>query len=114
MKVISFLLLLSACATKQEIDPIRATFLSKDFVYRQCFYESDSYRGRHTDEKRSVDVSFLIEKNGLASDIKILRSDFKDPNLHSCLISMIKRLRFEENTLTTVSTQTINFDQAQL
>lgn len=115
MKVISFLLILTACTTpSQSKDPVQATFHSKDFVFRQCYHESDSYKGMHVDEKRKVDVNLQIEKDGSVSDAKIAQSDFKDPNFHACVLGTVKKLKFENIEETMTTTQTINFGHTHL
>ena len=115
MKGISLLLLLAGCAgTEYRKDPIKETFHTKDFVYRQCYHESDSYRGRSREENRRVDVLLQIETTGKVSKAEITQTDFKDPNFHACVLAYVKRLIFLDIKETVTSTQTIYFGHENL
>lgn len=117
MKGISFLLLLTACAAPAPYngkDPIQETFHTKDFVYRQCYHESDSYLGRYKEENRKVDVRFQIGTDGKVSKAEIVQTDFKDPNFHACVLSYVRRLIFFDIKETVSSTQTIYFGHEKL
>lgn len=115
MKGISLLLLLTACATapSKPKDTITETFHGKDFLYRQCFHESDSYQGRLVDEKGKIEVKFDI-LDGKTAKAEILKTDFKDPNLHSCIKGVLKNLRFYDMDHVQDVTQTINFGHITL
>lgn len=115
MKGISFLFLLVSCAAPfKPKDPLKATFHEKDFLYRQCYHESDSYKGRHLDEERLMDVGFQIKDNGHVSQAVVLKSDFKDRNLEACVLGIVRNLRFYDLDHSTDTTQTINFGHTQL
>ncbi len=95
MKAISFLLILGACASNEpKYDPIRTTLESKQDEYRSCFLESESYKGRDTDERGVVKVAFTIDKDGKVTDEKIAETAFKDPSFHACLLEQIRGLKF--------------------
>lgn len=102
MKVISliFILLLSACASHQEEvidpvkDPIRFGLHSKRDEYRSCFLESESYKGRNSNTDGVVMVGFIINKLGAPTQIKIVKSPFKDPNFHACLQGILGLIRY--------------------
>ena len=116
MKVISLLIVLVGCAQGpfKPKDPIDAIFHDKDFVYRQCLHESDSYKGRFKNEERSLDVKFMIETNGYVKKVEIIRTDFKDPNFHTCILSMVKNLRFDDMKERTEVTKKIDFKNPEL
>lgn len=115
MKGISFLLLLAACTTapSKPKDMITETFHGKDFLYRQCFHESDSYKGRLVDEKGKIEVKFEILE-GKTAKAEILKTDFNDPNLHTCIKSVMKNLRFYDTNHVPEVKQTINFGHITL
>lgn len=113
MKGISLLLLLAACAAPKPQDKITETFHGKDFLYRQCFHESDSYQGREVDEKGKIQVKFDIQ-DGKVARSEILKTDFKDPNLHTCIKGVLKNLRFYDMDHVQDVTQTINFGHITL
>lgn len=100
MKAISLLLISTffiSCASSkkdQNIDPIQGKLESKNDEFRQCFLESDSYQGRHFEEKREIKVGFIIDPKGNVKDEKIFSSEFKDPNFHVCILGMVKKIKF--------------------
>ena len=114
MKGISFLLFLVACAPVKPKDRIANTFHAKDFLYRQCYHESDSYLGRHVNEERKMDIGFQILENGHVAKATILRSDYKDNNMNACVLNIVRSLRFYDMDHSTDTTQTINFGHYNL
>lgn len=92
MKVISFLLLLSACASHQEKpDPIRDVFLAKKEKYRQCYLESESYTKKLSGVMK---IWVFVNADGSVKEAKVLESDFKDPNFKACIEEQLRNLRF--------------------
>ncbi len=95
MKAISLLILLAACSSHEpKYDPIRTVMETKQDEYRSCFLESESYKGRDTNEKGVVMVAFTIDKDGKVTDEKIAETAFKDPSFHACLLEQIRGLKF--------------------
>ena len=96
MKVISFLLILSACATEQpKFDPINTPLEARHDEYRSCFLESESYKGTKEVEKRVVKVSFIIDPTGKVTEAKIAETEFKDANFHACLLEQMRMVGFQ-------------------
>ena len=107
--------LLTACSSgpskplsaKQSLD-------SKSDEFRSCFLESNSYRGKDAPDRGKVKVSFTIAPDGSATNEKIVHSDFKDPNMHACMLDILRDIEFtphtsaEDGGITNV-TQELNF-----
>ena len=106
MKVISFLsfLMLVSCGSRDQkpVSPID----SKNFDYQQCYYESDSYSKRL---KGQVTITFLLMPDGKIEDEKMEATDFKDANLHACLLETTRALVFPTKEVATKVTKVINF-----
>jgi hypothetical protein len=98
MKVIklSALLLFTACASPERVvDRIHDPMEKRQEKYRQCYLESDSYpRDLKTEEKRTITVSFTVLPEGKVKEEKIVRSDFKDANLHQCILWLTRETKF--------------------
>jgi TonB family protein len=96
MKGISLLILLMACAQTVEkpSDPIAEKLESRRDFFRQCYVESDSYKGRSAPDAGEIKVSFLIDAEGKVQQERILETSFKDPNLHACVLEQLRRLSF--------------------
>ncbi|MFP5386987.1 MAG: TonB family protein [Bacteriovoracia bacterium] len=112
MKVISFLtlLILFSCAHKEAVHPIEGPLNAKQFNYRQCYLESNSFKGRASPPPGQMIVSFKITKEGKVEDEKILESTFaKDPNFEACVLDQIRQVKFGKFDTTTEVTQPINF-----
>ena len=105
MKVISFvgLLMLVSCSHDQK--PV-AAIDSKNFEYQQCFYESDSYSKRLTGK---VTITFLLMPDGKIEDEKIAGTDFKDANLHACILETTRSFQLPPKEVETKVTKVINF-----
>jgi TonB family protein len=98
MKAISFILLLVlvACATPTPApNPIEDPIVAKYDEFRQCFLESNSYPGRHSEEKGAVEATFQISPEGRVKKARISGSSFKDPNFHACLLGILREIKFE-------------------
>lgn len=106
MKGISLLafILFSACASRVE-KPV-ATIDSKDFEFKQCFYESESYSLRQAGQ---VTIGFKVLPDGQVDDEKIVASDYKDANFHACLLHTARLLKFPKKDLETSVTKILNF-----
>lgn len=108
-------LVLTGCSTapakrlsaKQSLD-------SKSDEFRSCFLESNSYRGKDAPDRGKIKVSFTITPDGSASNENIAYSDFKDPNMHACMLGILREIEFsphpsaEDGGITNV-TQELNF-----
>ena len=95
MKAISFLLLLVACTSKKtKYHPIETPIELKHDEFRSCFLESESYKGRHAEEKGEVKVSFTIDSIGKVIKSKIEESAFKDASFHACLLDQLRMIQF--------------------
>lgn len=96
MKVVSFLLLLLAgCSTPEKPKAISIEHGLKNLApkFRQCFMESDSYKGHAHKESRLIRVSFRVNDQGEVEDGAIFETEFKDPNFHSCVLTQLKNLK---------------------
>lgn len=108
-------LIISSCASHHDIDqkkdPIRFGMLSRQRQYTQCFLESDSYLGKNQKKIGALRVRFMIDETGKVQDEKIESTDFKDPNLHACILEQIRSIRFlaRSNGQTVEVSQAINF-----
>lgn len=117
MKVIRGLLLaiLASCSSHHDIDqkkdPIRFGMMSRQRQFRQCFLESDSYIRAESKKIGIIRVWFMIDKSGTVTDEKIEKSEFKDPNLHACILEQIRGIQFlaPTNGGTMEVSQPINF-----
>jgi hypothetical protein len=87
MKGISFLILLilSSCAS----DPRDGKQVLNESL-RQCYVESDSYTGRKGTVQGEMTVSLLVDSEDKVKSCKIVKNDFKDPNLNACVCGMFK------------------------
>lgn len=98
MKGISFSLLIFfnlACSSpRPKYHPINTPLESKQDEYRSCYLESESYKGRHSDERGVVKVSLTIDQNGKVINAKIAETAFKDPNFNACLLEQIRAITF--------------------
>lgn len=87
MKGISFLafILLSSCAST----PHDGSQVLNESL-RQCYVESDSYTGKNGSVQGSMDVELFLGPDGKTQTCKIIKNDFKDPNLDSCVCEIFK------------------------
>lgn len=95
MKVIKLLTLifLVSCAT----DAPRVEKILRTNV-RQCFTESDSYRGKAHEETGSMTVKLSVLSNNKVADCSVVKSDFKDPNLKACVCEQYSRTEIKNTT----------------
>lgn len=115
MKVISLItiLLLASCARGKVkkphpiVDPVNA----KREQFRQCYHESDSYRGKDSDVLKSdvMKVGFTIGLKGKVSDARIVESSFKDPNFHACVLGIVRTINFKPQNKLVEVIQPITF-----
>lgn len=104
MKATSLFLLfvLAACSShrSEEIDPkkdpIRYGLMSKRDEFRSCFLESESYKGMHAPTEGIIKVGFTIDKDGKSTKEKIVESTFKDPNLHACILGILRLIQYPQ------------------
>jgi hypothetical protein len=112
MKGISFLfiILFFGCASHEDPkDPIRDVFFSKLDEYRQCYLESNSYKGRSVKENGMMRFWLFANPNGLVNEIKFIHNDFNDANLNACILGYIKALKFPVSENGIEITQPLNF-----
>jgi hypothetical protein len=101
MKAISLLcLIFLGCSTPtplEVVDRIDGPMDKRHEKFRQCYVESDSYqRALAENEDRSITVSFTLLPDGKVAKEKILRSDFKDANLHHCILWLTRETKFSQ------------------
>jgi uncharacterized protein YnzC (UPF0291/DUF896 family) len=108
MKATSFLSLFMLTACAMEPEKRRDPDLQNMHQLRQCYLESDTYNVKKTAE---IKISILIDQNGDVEDTKIVRSNVKDPNLESCLMTNIKSKKFatHENGVSVERTEEFKF-----
>lgn len=114
MKAISLFIffLLSGCASyekKISSDPIQGPLEARYESYRQCYLESESYKGRMDPALGKVIVSFNITKEGKVQNEKIHESPFKDANFHACLLDQIRQTSFAVRQEEVLVRQPFNF-----
>ncbi len=87
MKVINLflLMLLFSCATDH-----RDGRLVLNESLRQCYVESDSYTGKNGTVQGQMTVNLSIDANNKVKSCKIIKNDFKDPNLNACVCGIFK------------------------
>lgn len=97
MKAISLLVLLMACSTYQSSgDPIQDALAKRQRQLTQCYLESDSYKGKEVTETGTMTVGFTIDPEGNVRAERILGTDFKDPNLHVCVLGVVDKTPFDK------------------
>ena len=106
MKATKLLVLLAVVSCGSRMEKPVAPVDSKDYEYKQCFYESESSK-----QSGSVKIGFKVLSDGKIDDEKILESDYKDPNFHACLLEMTREIKFPipENGVETTGIKVINF-----
>jgi TonB family protein len=116
MKGISFFIVLTflGCGALPKEDPVQGPLSSRQESYRQCYVESDSYQGKEDSAKGTVVVNFIVTTAGKVKEAKILKSDFKDANLHACLLDQIRQIKFHEFKTETVMDQPIHFHPVKI
>lgn len=57
---------------------------------RQCYVESDSYTGKDGQVQGSMNVKLSVTPDQRVKDCKIMRTDFKDPNLNACVCGFLR------------------------
>lgn len=94
MKGINFLVLFITVSCASRIEKPVATIDSKDYAYRQCYNESEAFKDTNVKGHGQVKIGFTVLGDGKVDDEKILSSDFKDPNFHSCLLEITRSMKF--------------------
>lgn len=88
MKAISLLLILTACAAKDELSP--DSILNRKL--KQCYEESDSYIKR---KGGKIETWLVMNADGTVKETKIHKSDFQtDRNLEACVVGVYKQTKF--------------------
>lgn len=62
---------------------------------RLCYVESDSYTGKNGSVQGTMTTSLSITPEGIVKSCKIVRNDFKDPNLNACVCGILKQTKFD-------------------
>lgn len=113
MKAISFLLILSACASherKISKHPIQGPLEARYESYRQCYLESEVYKGPNSTPPGSMKVKFMINETGKVTTAQIIENSMpKDPNFEACVTGQIKLIHFPEVKALTEVIQPLNF-----
>jgi TonB family protein len=111
MKAISLLIfLLFSCSHQSKTSNlIDDPLIAKQEKYRQCYLESNSYKGRTDESLGIVKVKFLINKEGQVKNATVTESDFKDPNFHACILDQIRQIKFDPLETETEVHQPISF-----
>lgn len=73
---------------------------------RQCYLESDSYTGKKLGSKPQMTVQLTVTPESKITACKVIRSDYKDPNLNTCVCE-----QFSKSEMNNPTTQTINLLQ---
>lgn len=112
MKGTSLVLLatLASCASRIE-KPVEVID-SKNFDYKECYNESDSFKNRIVKEIGQVSISFNVLPDGKVEGEKVLLSDFKgDANFHACLLEVTRSMKFPppKDGAVTNLTKVLNF-----
>ena len=114
MKGINFLLLafLFSCSHRDPMasHPIQGPLNARYESYRQCYLESEIYRGRKNPPPGQMEIEFVIKPDGKVSTARIKESNMpKDPNFEVCVIGQIKAIHFPAVKTETHVSQPINF-----
>jgi len=112
MKVTSLFLLVSLASCGSRIEKPVEVIDSKNFAYKECYNESESFKKGIVKEIGQVSISFNVLPDGKVNDEKILLSDFKgDANFHACLLEVTREMKFPltENGAVTNLTKVLNF-----
>lgn len=101
--LIALLAILSCSSAELPKDPIQA----KMEKFQQCYHESDSYGDRIAGK---VVTEYRIDAQGKVQDEAIHSTEFKDPNLHACLLEQLRKLSFDAGlNQEEMLTETFNF-----
>jgi hypothetical protein len=92
MKGINFflLLILVACAS----GPMKRHSVLNESL-RLCYVESDSYTGKDGSVQGTMTTSLNVTSEGKVNSCKIIKNDFKDPNLNACVCGIFKQTQIE-------------------
>lgn len=104
MKGINLLILFTLFSCASEVPRGKEQRLSDNL--RQCYLESDSYSGKKLGSKPQMSVQLTVTPESKITSCKVVRSDYKDPNLNTCVCEQFKKVGMNIPT-----TQTINFLQ---
>jgi TonB family protein len=93
MKVtrVIFLFLISACANGPETNPTTDLNELRNRQLKQCYYESDLYLARQSGK---AEIFYQIGTEGKVTNARIEKSNFKDPNLSTCILGIIKGIKY--------------------
>jgi hypothetical protein len=79
----------------------------KNEKFIQCYRESDAYTFQKS--QGSLKLSYIIETSGKVNEVKILEDDFKDPNLKTCMIEQMRKIKYSPRTQAKTETFLFNF-----
>ena len=119
MKAISLviLFLIFSCSSSnrdqidQKKDPVGHSLDSKRDEFRSCYLESESYKGKDAATQGIIEVGFSIDKDGKSNNEKVVKSSFKDANLHACIFGILRMINYSmpKDGLSIEVTRLINF-----
>lgn len=113
MKAVSLLLILAGCAgyeRKISDHPIQGPLEARYESYRQCYLESEIYKGPNNTPPGGMKIKFLINETGKVTTAMIQENTMpKDPNFEACVLGQIKVIQFPEVKAVTEVIQPLNF-----
>jgi hypothetical protein len=109
MKVINLLFLLFIGCSTPQYAPYEIGVSQVYNQLSQCYLKSDSYKKRKNEEKREMQVRYLVTKEGQVQNFKVVKTDFKDPGLEACVKAQFLGLKFEPREIPAEVNQPINF-----
>lgn len=108
MKGISLKVCLMLIACSSPIKKKESPLEEKNEKFIQCYRESDTYTFKKS--KGSMKLSYQIEPSGMVDEVKIIKDDFEDPNLRTCMIEQMRKIKFSPQVQTTTESFLFNFE----
>jgi hypothetical protein len=93
MKVFNLLIFIASCSSTIKEDKN----LPLNRKLRQCYVESDSYQGRFDKAQGKLMIALSADQNGKVTTVNVISSDYKDPNLISCVREVFKSTPLEHS-----------------
>lgn len=100
MKGISLLLLFTLFSCASEAPVGKGKSLASRL--RQCYLESDSYTSKPLGNRPVISVELKVTPENQVEECKVVRSQFKDPNLNTCVCEQYKDFEFTNPTSQTI------------
>jgi hypothetical protein len=109
-KFLLLLILVSCASPTKKKDPILGPLEARRNSFRQCYLESEQYKGRFSKPQGKVVIQMTISKEGKVVDEKIIDSTFKkDPNFSACILDQARKVDFEEREADVTIDHLVNF-----